>query len=120
MPADPPRGRQLPGAAARVHRHGLADDEAIGDELADGLARVGVADLVDFVRVQPDLALAAAGHGRRQALLRAEVHPVEALWLVLEAWLGHCVSGGGCGGRVCRRVVSVRGQVGDERWFGRS
>ena len=60
-----------------MHGDGLADDEAVGDEFADGLARVGVRDLVHFVRVQPDLAFAAVGHGRREALLRAEVHPVE-------------------------------------------
>ena len=58
-----------------MHGDGLADDEAIGDELADGLARVGVGDLVDFVRVQPDLALAAVGHGGREALLGTEVDP---------------------------------------------
>lgn len=51
---------QLPGARARVHGDGLADDEAIGDELADGLAGVGVGDLVDLVGVEPDLALSAA------------------------------------------------------------
>ena len=62
-----------------MHRNRLADDEAIGDEFADGLAGVGVGDLVHFVRVQPDLAFAAVGHGRRKALLRAEVHPVSAL-----------------------------------------
>jgi len=75
VPSNPPRGRQLPRARARVHSDRLADDEAIGDELADGLTRVGVGDLVNFVRVQPDLALAAVGHGGRQALLSAEVHP---------------------------------------------
>ena len=58
-----------------MHGDGLADDEAIGDEFADGLAGVGVGDFVDFVRVEPDLALAAVRHGRREALLRAEVHP---------------------------------------------
>ena len=62
-----------------MHGDGLADDEAIGDEFADGLAGVGVGDLVHFVRVEPDLAFAAVGHGRRQALLRAEIHPVHAL-----------------------------------------
>ena len=66
-----------------MHGDGLANDEAIGDELADGLAGVGVGDLIDFVRVEPDLALAAVGYGRRQALLRAEIDPSEALVLVL-------------------------------------
>lgn len=66
-----------------MHGDGLADDEAVGDEFADRLARVGVADLVHFVRVQPDLAFAAVGHGRREALLRAEVHPVRHCVLVV-------------------------------------
>ena len=43
-----------------MHGNLFADNEAIGDELADGLARVGVGDFVNFVRVEPDLALAAA------------------------------------------------------------
>jgi hypothetical protein len=58
-----------------VHGDGLADDEAIGDELADRLTGVGVGDLVDFVGVEPDLALSAADNGRRKALLRAEIDP---------------------------------------------
>ena len=66
---------QLTRARARVHRHGLLDDEAIGDELADGLAGVGVGDLRHLVGVEPDLALAAAQHGRRQPLLGPQVNP---------------------------------------------
>jgi hypothetical protein len=58
-----------------VHGDGLADDEAIVDELADRLAGVGVGDLVHFVGVEPDLALSAADNGRREALLRAKVDP---------------------------------------------
>jgi len=60
-----------------VHGDRLADDEAILDELADGLAGVGVGDFVDFVGVEPDLALSAADDGRREALLSPEVDPVE-------------------------------------------
>lgn len=89
MPADLPRLAQRPRPGARVHGHGLADDEAIADELADGLAGVGVADLVDLVRVQPDLALAAADHGGGEALLRTEVDPVES---------GRSSAGFGCDG----------------------
>ena len=59
-----------------MHGDGLADDEAILDELADRLTRVGVADFGLFVRVEPDLALAAAHDGGREALLRTEVDPV--------------------------------------------
>lgn len=62
-----------------MHGDGLADDEAILDELADGLAGVGVGNLADLVGVKPDLALAAADNGRREALLCSEVDPVEQL-----------------------------------------
>lgn len=79
--ADAAGGVQFTGARARVHGDRLADDEAIGDELADGLARVGVGDLVDFVRVQPDLALAAVSDGGRQALLSAKIDPGEDILL---------------------------------------
>ena len=77
MPSNSPRGRQLSGTAPGVHGDGFADDEAIGDEFADGLAGIGVGDFVDFVRVEPDLAFAAVGDGGRETLLGAEVHPVE-------------------------------------------
>jgi len=60
-----------------VHCDGLADDETIADKLADGLTRVGVADLVDLVRVEPDLALTTANHGGGEALLSGEVDPEE-------------------------------------------
>lgn len=60
-----------------MHGDGLSDDEAIGDELANGLARVGVGDLVDLVGVEPDLALAAAEDISREALLSSQVDPVE-------------------------------------------
>jgi hypothetical protein len=66
-------GGQLSGTSTGVHCNRLADDEAIGDELADRLTGVGVGDFVDFVRVEPDLALSAADYGRRKALLRAEI-----------------------------------------------
>jgi hypothetical protein len=70
-------GGQLPGAGTRVHGDGLADDEAILDELADGLAGVGVGDFAGLVGVEPDLALSATDHGGREALLSAEVDPVK-------------------------------------------
>jgi hypothetical protein len=75
--ADPAGEVQLAGARARVHGDGLLDDEAIGDELADRLARVGVGDLGHLIGVEPDLALAAAQHGRRQPLLGPQVNPTE-------------------------------------------
>lgn len=39
--------------------------------------RVGVTDLIHFVRVQPDLAFAAVHNGRCETLLSAEIDPVE-------------------------------------------
>lgn len=77
MSSNPPRGRQLPRPRTRVHGDGLADDKAIGNEFADRLARVCVGDFVDFVGVEPYFAFAAADHGGREALLSAEVYPVE-------------------------------------------
>jgi hypothetical protein len=53
-------GVQFSGAGAGVHGNGLADDEAIADKLSDGLAGVGIGDFVDFIGIEPDLALAAA------------------------------------------------------------
>ena len=71
-----------------MHGNRLADDEAIADKLADRLAGVGVGDLVDLVRVEPDLALATVGHGGRQALLGAEVDPGEEVRLVwVPSWV---------------------------------
>jgi hypothetical protein len=62
-------------ACPRVHGDWLADDEAISDELADGLTGVGVGDLGDLIRVEPDLALSASHNGRREALLGTKVNP---------------------------------------------
>jgi len=52
-----------------VHGDLLADDEAIRDELADGLAGVGVGDFAGLIGIEPDLALSAADDGGREALL---------------------------------------------------
>lgn len=60
-----------------MHGNGLADDEAIADELTDGLTGVGVGDLIHLIGVEPNLALAAAHHGGGQALLGAKVDPVD-------------------------------------------
>ena len=59
-----------------MHGDGLADDEAIADEFADGLAGVCVGDLADLVGVEPDLALTASDDGRGKALLSSEVDPI--------------------------------------------
>ena len=76
MSADSSRRGQLPGSCSRVHGDRLADDEAIADEFADRLARIGVGDFVDFIGIEPDLALAAANYRGREALLRPEIDPV--------------------------------------------
>lgn len=60
MSPDSSRSIQFPGTTARMHCDGLADDEAIVDELADGLTGVCVGDFGDFVGVEPDLVFAAA------------------------------------------------------------
>lgn len=68
---------EFTGTGARVHGDGLADDQAIADQLADGLAGVGVGDFAHLIGIEPDLALTAADHGRRKALLGSEVDPVQ-------------------------------------------
>lgn len=79
MTAVPAGKVELAGARPRVHRDGLANNQAVGDELADRLAGVGIADLGDLIGVDPDLVLAAADDRRGQALLGAEVDPRESL-----------------------------------------
>jgi hypothetical protein len=76
MSANPSSSGQLPRSCSRVHGNGFADDEAITNEFADSLAGIGVGDFVHFVRIEPDLALAAANHGGCEALLRPEIDPV--------------------------------------------
>ena len=56
-------------ATAGVDDGWFIDNEAVLDQLADILARVGHADLGVLVRVQPDLSFPALHDGRRQALL---------------------------------------------------
>jgi len=73
--SDSPRGGQLPGSRTRVHGDWLSDDEAIGHELADGLTGVRVRDFVDFIRIEPNLTLTAAYHGRCEAFLSAKIDP---------------------------------------------
>lgn len=59
-----PSGKvELAGTGSGMLGHGLSDDETIGDELSDRLARVGVGDLAGLIGVEPDLALTAADDG---------------------------------------------------------
>jgi hypothetical protein len=75
--ADSASSVELTGTGAGVHGDGLADDEAIADELADSLAGVGVGDLIHLIGIEPNLALAAAHHGGGEALLGAKVDPIK-------------------------------------------
>ena len=58
-----------------MHGDLLANDETIGHELADCLTRVGVGDFVHFIRVEPNLTLAATNDGGGEALLGAKIDP---------------------------------------------
>lgn len=75
MSTNSSRSSESSGTGAGVHCHWFADDETILNELADGLAGVGVGDFVDFVGVEPDLALSASDNIGRKALLGAKVDP---------------------------------------------
>ena len=77
-------GGQFPRTRTRVHGDLLADDETIGHELTDCLAGVGVGNFIHFVGVEPDLALAAANDGGREALLGSEIDPMKECWLAGE------------------------------------
>ena len=55
MTAYPAGHIQLTSSCSGMHGDGLADDETIVDELADGLSGVRVTDLGDLVRVKPYL-----------------------------------------------------------------
>ena len=59
-----------------MHGDLLANDEAIGHELADCLAGIGVGDFVHLIRIEPDLALAAANDGGGEALLGSKIDPM--------------------------------------------
>lgn len=82
MSPNPSGRRQLSGPRSRVHGDWFADDEAIADELADGLSGIGVGDLIDFIRVEPDLTLATTNHGGSQSLLSRKVDPVRLRMVV--------------------------------------
>lgn len=64
---------ESPRAASGGAHDGLANDEAIGDKLANLLTGVGKTDLRSLVRVEPDLVGAHAKDVGRKALLESEV-----------------------------------------------
>ena len=61
-----------------MHGNRFANDESIADQFSDRLPGVCVGDFIDFVGIEPNLALAAADDRRREALLSAEVGPTIA------------------------------------------
>lgn len=63
MTAFPSGKVQLASPRPRVHRDRLSDNEAIGNELSNCLARVGVGDFILLIGIQPNFALAAANDG---------------------------------------------------------
>jgi len=66
-------GSEFTSSEARVHGVRLFDDKAILVKLADGLAGIGVSDLVHFVGVEPHLSLSDTHDRGRKALLCAEI-----------------------------------------------
>ena len=73
------RRKEFLCAGARVDGGWLDDDASVLDELLDVGARVGIANLRLLNRVKPDFALADAGDGRGEPLLRTEVdHGLES------------------------------------------
>ena len=60
-----------------MHGNWFSDYEAICNKLSDGLTRVGIADFTDFIRIEPDLALAAANDTGSKAFLCRKVDPVK-------------------------------------------
>ena len=59
-----------------MHGDWFADNKAIGDEFADCLAGVGIGDFVDFIGIEPDLALSTACNRGSEAFLSSEINPV--------------------------------------------
>ena len=73
VPTLPLGGKKLPRAGTGMHGGGLDNNPAVLDEFLNMRTGVGVADLRLFSGVEPDFALANAGDGRGEPLLRAQV-----------------------------------------------
>lgn len=71
-----------------MHSNWLSDDQAISDELSDGLAGVGVRDFRDFIGIEPDLSLSAADNAGGEALLGGEVDPMRGRLVHDLGWRG--------------------------------
>ena len=85
MSTNSPSSGQFPCTGARVDSDGFADDESIGNEFADGLARVCVGDFINFIGIEPDLALATSNDGGRKTFLGTEVDPIRRVFISLTA-----------------------------------
>lgn len=60
MSTDSSRCVQLSGSGSGVHGNGLSNNEAIADQLSDGLSRIGILNFVALRGIKPDLALSTA------------------------------------------------------------
>lgn len=85
-------GEQVARAGSRVAHNWLSDDLAVLDELADVGSRVGVADIVLFSGVEPDLSLADAHDRSGQSLLCAEIDHSDGLKKTNSKKKGECFS----------------------------
>jgi hypothetical protein len=59
-------------ARSRMHNRRLADDQTIPMQLGNVTARIGQGNFIDFVGIEPNLALTAFQDGGRQAFLQFE------------------------------------------------
>lgn len=60
-------------AGTRVDYGRLLDDQTISLQTGDVTARVGKSNFVDFIRIQPNLALSAFHYGSGKALLKTKI-----------------------------------------------
>ena len=56
-----------------MDNRGLFDDQTIAMKTVDVAAGVHQGNLVDFIGIQPDLALSAFQYGRSKAFLKTEI-----------------------------------------------
>lgn len=70
-------GSKLTDAEARVASLGLADNQTILDKLTNVLARVGIADFIGFIGIEPNLSLTALEDGSGESFLGCEVDPIK-------------------------------------------
>lgn len=78
MSSNSSRSSQFSSSGTRVHRDLFADNKAIGDKFANRLARVRISDFVDFIWIEPNLALTAANDGGSEPFLSAKIDPKQS------------------------------------------